>query len=233
MSEQFLVPESVVMALWLNSARLGAVSVTDAANALETISGEVTVHIYESSKDYEIKAWLDVVNLVIQQPQPAAVAIPVDGDPAGIPVGVLVSIERSVGTVAISPNALLIKNLNHTWEVVKATHTVIHYDLNQTRRTLIEQIEAASRQLSASDLVGDESEIRATLDAFRLMHIPAHLSKRSTDAIELAARIKIVAIGAMAHAQALHSPSVDRLRITNLEKLVSASRQVLQSVITN
>lgn len=226
-------PESVVIALWLNSARKGLVSVTDAANAIETISGEMAIELKPMNQDRETKSWLSVVELTMGQSQPAAVAIPVDGDPAGVPAAVLAHMDRSAGAIAINAETILIRNKQNLWELVESVNTVIHYDINQTRRQLLEEIESSSKQLAGSELVGNEDDIVAALDAFRVLHVPAQLSKRNADAIELAARIKIVALGAITSTQAMHSPSLDQKRIQSLEKLASASRLVLQSVITN
>jgi len=104
--------------------------------------------------------------------------------------------------------------------------------LNQTRRSLMEQISDSAKQLVTSDLVGDETEILAALESFRTLHIPPHISKRSTEALELAARITIIAQGAIANTSALHSPSIDRRRIQTLETLIAVARTVLQSVVT-
>jgi hypothetical protein len=58
------------------------------------------------------------------------------------------------------------------------------------------------------------------------------LSNRSTESLETAAKILIVARGAVSTSVALHSPSLDRVRLHHLEQLVAKSRIVLQSVIT-
>ena len=96
----------------------------------------------------------------------------------------------------------------------------------------MEQISESTNQLAASDLVGDEIEILAALESLRTLHIPPHISKRSTEALELAARIIIIAQGAIANTSALHSPSTDRQRLQILENLVTVARTVLQSVVT-
>jgi hypothetical protein len=54
-----------VLGLWLNAARTGAVSATDTANALETISGQINL------KD---STWVELVDVVKQASEPVAVA---------------------------------------------------------------------------------------------------------------------------------------------------------------
>jgi hypothetical protein len=108
----------------------------------------------------------------------------------------------------------------------------LHHDLNQSRRILNEQVSISAGQLAASDLVGDDSQILEMLDEFRSLHLPPHLSTRSAEALESAARILIVARGAIESTAALHSPSADKLRLHYLEELIVKSRAVLQSVVT-
>jgi hypothetical protein len=213
-----------VLGLWLNAARTGAVSPTDTANALETISGQVNI------KD---SSWAQLIKVVRQVSEPVAVALPVDGDPAGITVGALRRIVRESGVVAIDTDLLLGQSPDSGWILIAEPNNVLHYDLSQTRRSLTDQIALAANQLSASELVGDETEVMDALNSFRALHLPPHLSKRSTDALEIAARVMIIARGAIASTNALHSPSIDRRRVEELQLLITHSRAVLQSVVTN
>jgi len=232
MSYEYEFPPAVVLALWLNAARTGAVSPTDAANALETITGQLNIQIEIQSSDFKDLTWLELIRVTEQTSQPISVALPVDGDPAGIPVGALRCIERESGVVAINAELLLCQNSNSTWILMPEPNNAMHYDLTQTRRSLADQISIAAIRLSASELVGDETEITNALDSFRALHLPPHLSKRSTDALELAARVMIIARGAIESTNALHSPSIDRQRVQELEQLILKSRIVLQSVVS-
>jgi len=232
MLDELAFPPAVVLGLWLNAAQTGSVSVTDAANAIETITSQIDFSLSNASHDAMDSTWLALVNLVAAAKIPVAVGLPVDGDPAGVPRSVLTILDRHFGVVAINPNLLLFKGLEAGWVLSASENNVMHYDLSQTRRSLTDQIAISSARLAASDLVGDETEIRLALDEFRSLHLPPHLSKRSTDALESAAKILIVARGAKLSSEAMHSPSVDRLRIQTLEELIEKSRGVLQSVVT-
>ena len=223
MSHTYEFPPAVVLGLWLNAVRTGAVSATDTANALETISGQINL------KD---STWVELVDVVKQASEPVAVALPVEGDPAGVTVGVLKQIVRASGVVAIDTNLLLCQSPESGWTLMSEPNNVMHYDLSQTRRSLTDQIAIAANRLSASELVGDETEVINALDSFRALHLPPHLSKRSTDALELAARVMIIARGAIENTNALHSPSIDRRRLEELQLLITHSRAVLQSVVT-
>ena len=225
-------PPAVVIGLWLNAAHSGSVSQTDAANAIETITDQVDLIADGESQSAGISSLLELVREVCSASTPVAVGLPVDGDPAGIPSNVLVKIARATGVVAINRDLLLFQTPEGRWALASVSNTVLHYDLSQTRRNLMSQITTSAELLAASDLVGDETQIVGTLDAFQTQHLPPHLSDRSVGALELAAKIAIVASGAITSTMALHSPSLDRSRLENLELLICESRRVLQSVIT-
>ena len=230
MSPEHAFPPAVVLGLWLNAAQIGSVSQTDAANALEAITEQVDVQIVNNSVGLE-SSWLDLVRTAASAAEPVAVGLPVPGDPAGVPVGVLATISVDSGVVAINRTQVLCQDSNAEWILMNETNNVLHYDLSQTRRSLMEQISESANQLAASDLVGDETEILAALESFRTLHLPPSLTKRSVDALELASRVIIIASGAIKSATAVHSPSIDQQRLKVLQSLIKESRSVLQSVV--
>jgi hypothetical protein len=226
------LPPAVLIALWLNAAKVGSVSITDATNAIETITNQIDIATnLEDSLD-ETSSWLDLVKQAASKAEPVAVGLPVNGDPAGVAIDVLSKIDRSVGVVALDRDYLLCQSVNRHWVLIAESNNVLHHDLSQSKRRLAETISTSVDQLSASELVGDDAEIVSALEAFRTLHLPPHLSRRSIDALELAARIWIVAQGAISNSIAMHSPSLDSKRVQLLEELVRESRTVLQSVIT-
>jgi len=230
MSPEHAFPPAVLLGLWLNAAQIGSVSQTDAANALEAITEQVDVQIVNNSVGLE-SSWLDLVRTAASAAEPVAVGLPVPGDPAGVPVGVLATISVDSGVVAINRTQVLCQDSNAEWVLMNETNNVLHYDLSQTRRSLMEQISESANQLAASDLVGDETEILAALESFRTLHLPPSLTKRSVDALELASRVIIIASGAIKSATAVHSPSIDQQRLKVLQSLIKESRSVLQSVV--
>ena len=230
MSPEHAFPPAVLLGLWLNAAQIGSVSQTDAANALEAITEQVDVQIVNNSVGLE-SSWLDLVRTAASAAEPVAVGLPVPGDPAGVPVGVLATISVDSGVVAINRTQVLCQDSNAEWILMNETNNVLHYNLNQTRRSLMEQISESANLLAASDLVGDETEILAALESFRTLHLPPSLTKRSVDALELASRVIIIASGAIKSATAVHSPSIDQQRLKVLQSLIKESRSVLQSVV--
>jgi len=233
MSRTHEFPPAVLLGLWLNAARSGAVSTTDAANALESVTHQIDIATRGDESNRQISSWIGLVELVKSENEPVAVALPVNGDPAGIPAPVLMRIMRESGVVAINSDLLLLQQSDEIWVLQSEHHKVIHYDLSQTRRNLTEHLGLATGQLSASELIGDETEIRDALDSFRTLHLPPSLTKRSSDALELAARVIIVASGALTSATAIHSPSIDRQKVQVLQSLITESRAVLQSVVSS
>jgi hypothetical protein len=232
MSNEHAFPPAVVLGLWLNAARSGSVSPTDAANALESLTHQIDLTTDAVDSSTNITTWLGLVELVKSANQPVAIALPIDGDPAGIPSSVLALLLRESGVVAIDSDLLLLQQSDEFWRLQTAHHKVIHYDLSQTRRNLTDHLALATKQLSASDLIGDESEILEALESFRSLHLPPSLTKRSVDTLELASRVMIIASGAIKSTTALHSPSIDRQRVQVLQSLITESRAVLQSVGT-
>ena len=232
MSDVLAFPAAVVIGLWLNAAQAGSALPIDCANAVETVADQVEIEDAIDSADSGISSWLELVSNVVSASSPVAIALPVDGDPAGVPVAVLSRIDRDAGVVSINSSLLLGKSSEGKWELFSTENKVIHHDLTQTRRSLSEHLACAAQQLAASDLVGNEAEVVKNLNEFKSFHLPPHLSKRSTDALELAARILIISRSAIVNTNALHSPSIDRMRIDTFEQLILQSRAVLQSVVT-
>jgi len=231
MADAFTFPTSVVIGLWLNAAQAGAVTPTDCANAIETVTDQVDINFVDHAAEFGSTSWLGVVNQAVLASSPVVAGLPVNGDPAGLPADVLARITWESGVVAIDPNLLLCHSSDGVWALFKSKHNVMPYDLTQTRRSLEEHLASAAKQLAASDLVGDEAQIVRNLNEFKSLHLPPHLSKRSTDALELAARILIISRGAIVNTNALHSPSLDRVRVQTFEQLILQSRTVLQSVV--
>ena len=233
MSEQFQFPPAVALGAWFNAALTGAVTVTDAANALETITDQIQPQVRNLHKDSATTTWLELVIQIAGSQSPVAIGLPIEGDPAGVPNSLLKEIHRDAGVLAFSRECLLVQKVDGTWELVNETNTVPHHNLSQTNRALLEQVAVSTKLLAASDLLGDATEVITALDQFRSLHMPPSLSKRSADALELAAKIKIIARGALLNTNAVHSPSVDRKRIEVLEELIAGCRNVLQSVVVD
>ena len=233
MSEPFQFPPAVVLGAWFNAALTGAVTATDAANAIETITDQIQLQAQNPHKDPATTTWLELVRKIASSQTPVAVGLPIEGDPAGVPNSLLKEIHREAGVIAFSREKLLVQNADGSWELVDEMNTVLHHNLSQTNRALLEQVAVSTKLLSASDLIGDEKEVITALDQFRSLHLPPSLSKRSADALELAAKIKIIARGALLNTNAVHSPSMDRKRIEVLEELIAGCRNVLQSVVVD
>ena len=223
-------PIAVLIALWLNAARSGSVSATDAANACETLIDQLGYELAIEPIAPATYPMLDLVSLAMTGNVPVTVALPVFGDPAGVPAQVLSQVETDCGLVAITKNILLARSTSGSWRVFETAHSVAFQDLNHARTQFYETLSQATQFLAAADLVGDSAAIEEELRNFKLLHLPPSLPSRDVEALENAVRIKIVANMAMQSTMAVASPSNDRKRIEILKTLDRQARELLQAI---
>lgn len=225
-------PTAVILALWLNAARSGLVSATDAANACETLVDQLGYELASEPIQPKMYPMLDLVAKAIAGSVPVTVALPVFGDPAGVPAHVLSQVDVQCGLVAIDETLLLACSTSGNWLVFETSHNVAFHDLNHARRQLNESILLATEFLASAALIGDSAEVEEELRNFRLLHLPPSLASRNQQALELAAKIRIVANNAMQSSMAIASPSTDRRRMEVLQILDRQARELLQAVST-
>ena len=223
-------PIAVLIALWLNAARSGSVSATDAANACETLIDQLGYELAIEPIAPATYPMHDLVSLAMTSNVPVTVALPVFGDPAGVPAQVLSQVETDCGLVAITKNILLARSTSGSWRVFETAHSIVFQDLNHARTQFYETLSHATQFLAAADLVGDSAAIEEELRNFKLLHLPPNLPSRNVEALENAARIRIVANMAMQSTMAVASPSNDRKRIEILKTLDRQARELLQAV---
>lgn len=222
-------PIAIILALWLNAARNGLVSPTDAANACETVTDQMGYELASEPIHPKIYPMLNLVSMALASAAPVTVGLPVFGDPAGVPAHVLSQVDPDCGLVAITENLLLARNVSGNWLVFETLHNIAFQDLNHARTQLNEAISIATQFLASAQLVGDSTELTQELRNFRLLHLPPSLHSRNLAALELAARIRIVANNAMQSSMAVASPSNDRKRIEMLKTLDRQARELLQA----
>ncbi|MEJ6494040.1 MAG: hypothetical protein QNM01_05480 [Actinomycetes bacterium] len=223
-------PIAVIMALWLNAARSELVSATDAANACETLADQMGYELASEPIHPTMYPILDLVSAAMKSAVPVTVALPVFGDPAGVPANVLAQIDPGSGVVAINANLLLAQTPTGDWLIFETPHNIAFQDLNHARRQLNESISLATEFLASAQLIGDSTEVEEELRNFRLLHLPPSLASRNVAALELAARIRIVANNAVQTSMAIASPSTDRKRIEMLQTLDRQARELLQAI---
>ena len=230
MQDMPTTPIAVLLALWLNAARSGSVSATDAANACETLIDQLGYELAIEPIAPATYPMHDLVSLAMTSNVPVTVALPVFGDPAGVPAQVLSQVETDCGLVAITKNILLARSTSGSWRVFETAHSIVFQDLNHARTQFYETLSHATQFLAAADLVGDSAAIEEELRNFKLLHLPPNLPSRNVEALENAARIRIVANMAMQSTMAVASPSNDRKRIEILKTLDRQARELLQAV---
>lgn len=230
MQDMPTTPIAVLLALWLNAARSGSVSTTDAANACETLIDQMGYELAIEPIAPATYPMLDLVLLAKSSNVPVTVALPVFGDPAGVPAHVLSQIEMDCGLVAITKNILLARSTLGSWQVFETIHSIAFQDLNHARTQFYATLSQATQFLAATDLVGDSAAIEEELRNFKLLHLPPSLLSRNAEALENAARIRIVANMAMQSTMSVASPSSDRKRIEILKTLDRQARELLQAI---
>ena len=230
MQDMPTTPIAVLIALWLNAARSGSVSASDAANACETLIDQLGYELAIEPIAPATYPMHDLVSLAMTSNYPVTVALPVFGDPAGVPAQVLSQVETECGLVAITKNILLARSTSGSWRVFETAHSIAFQDLNHARTQFYETLSQATQFLAAADLVGDSAAIEEELRNFKLHHLPPSLLSRNVEALENAARIRIVANMAMQSTMAVSSPSNDRKRIEILKTLDRQARELLQAV---
>jgi len=230
MQDMPTTPIAVLIALWLNAARSGSVSATDAANACETLIDQLGYELAIEPIAPATYPMHDLVSLAMTSNVPVTVSLPVFGDPAGVPAHVLSQVETDYGLVAITKNILLARSTSGRWQVFETLHSIAFQDLNHARTQFYATLSQATQFLAAADLVGDSAAIEEELRNFKLLHLPPSLLSRNVEALENAARIRIVANMAMQSTMAVASPSNDRKRIEILKTLDRQARELLQAV---
>jgi len=226
-------PTAVILALWLNAARSALVSAIDAANACETVADQLGYELASEPIHPKMYPMLDLVSRAMVSTAPVTVALPVFGDPAGVPANVLAQVDPGSGVVAIDETLLLARSTTGNWLVFESSHNVAFHDLSHARRQLNETISTATEFLASASLIGDSAEVEEELRNFRLLHLPPSLASRTQAALELAARIRIVANNAMQSSMAVASPSNDRRRLEVLQTLDRQARELLQAASTS
>ena len=228
MSEVSSAPVAINIALWINAARKGTVTQTDAINACETLVAETgaAVHL-EPETEFNLDC-KSVLRLGMASDVPVAVGLPVAGDPSGVPISSLPKFEMQSGVVALDQRSLLINTLESGWIVVSCDHTVTHQDFNFAKEDFTKSLASATEYLASTDLVADDVATVKALSEFKLTHLPP-ISDKHLVAMELAAKVNIVAQHAITDSIVFASPSQDTVRIHVLQQLQRSCHRVLQA----
>lgn len=228
MSEVSSAPVAINIALWINAARKGTVTQTDAINACETLVAETgaAVHL-EPETEFNLDC-KSVLRLGMAADVPVAVGLPVAGDPSGVPISSLPQFEMQSGVVALDQRSLLMNTIESGWIVVSCDHTVAHQDFNFAKEDFTKSLASATEYLASTDLVADDAATVKALSEFKLTHLPP-ISDKHLVAMELAAKVNIVAQHAITDSIVFASPSQDTVRIHVLQQLQRSCHRVLQA----
>lgn len=210
------VPECVVVSAWLGQWRLGAISASDAANAIEAVTGELHV---------DSMPWLDVIRGLDPTQGPFAPAVPEPGDPCGLP-------DPSVlGAVAVAPTVLLVQD-GTGWHRVSVRHNVGITSLAHAQSQFLTAVEQARGTLERLDTVGGRERVDAALAAMSHPALPPALPPRSRAALDTACRMSVVVDCAISDSAVPSSRSQDLARSDALRDLRRAARDLMLASVT-
>lgn len=157
------------LSAWLNAARRHEVSATDAANACESVTGEL------DGIDWHAVAlggtW-------------ARAALPGPGDPWGVPV------IGALEAVALGDGALLVRT--DRWHWVVGPHTVPVIGQGWARRNLMDTLAQATPVIEALATVGDRAQAESAMAQYDGPWPPTLTAKARGD-LELARRVLVTA----------------------------------------
>jgi hypothetical protein len=221
-----IVP-SICITAWFNAARKDGVTKTDAANACETLANCLTV-----STDSGESSWPTLIEQACNSAVPLTVVLPVPGDPCGASPTAIRSLASEFGVIALSDGVILGSDSAGSLQLLQQAHAIPQPDMNLLRGELQRVVQVAADQLSVADLVGDREAIDDQLTKFSLEHLPPTISHIAVDELQTAAKLILVAQHAVDNSLALHSPSVDDLRIKLLNEVRRAAEKVMCGLVS-
>lgn len=216
---------AVAISLWINAAKAGSVTRHDAANACETITGQMELSVMESSQ-----SWLNFIEMNCEINEPVVAVLPVEGDLRGVPSQLFTKAHPNFGLVAITRNLLLLSLDGSQVTVVQVDHRIAFPDTHSARLQMAEAVSEAEEVLQSFDLVGSRLEIDKKIDESVLRHIPPIGRQRDNNDLHSAFRMRLVIDYARNQSIAISSPSNDLHRINILNQLDKHVRDLIIAI---
>ena len=216
------------LTVWLNAWRSGHISAFDAANACESITTSLDVTI-----DNIRHPWIDLLALHGPSATPFRVALPVPGDPDGLPGDVLATFDTAKGIAVMDSRLVIGITSDETWHAMNTAVAPVHYDFQHARMALLQALGEAQESLSHLDLVGSRITADEVLKDLSFGHLPPTTPTRTTDALEQALRIATLARIARDDSAAVASRSQDHERARVLLDLERKAQQLLQAAASS
>lgn len=217
-------PAAIELAIWLNQYRVGAISVTDAINAAETIS-----NVTDVQNAGEPVSWAKLIRNMPFSATPYYAILPTPGNTFGLDAQVHKSFDLSAGICVISQNVILgqVDGQSPTWRITHIHSPLIVPDPRIARAQLNALIETAAAELSNIDAMGDRNEVEQSLHQLKPIHLPPALPNRAKVDLELAQRIWLIAQFGITDSQVHASPSKDDVRVATLQQLRTAALELM------
>jgi hypothetical protein len=210
-------PAAVEVAIWLNQFQSGSITLSDAVNALETIT-EVTSVTIEDQRS----SWPEFIDRYLNFGQPVFAVLPLPGYPAGIPYELLRVSESSAGFISLANRRVLhlvAAAKSSFWQVSEIQLPLANPDLRFARNNLLAEIGLSADLLANFELQGERQDLDLLLNQLRPIYLPAGVSKKLREDLELAEKIWLICEFAALRAEAVASPSKERLKVGTLLEL--------------
>ena len=218
---------SIGITIWLNAARAGTVTATDAANACETLTNSIEIRTESTNSN-----WPNLVAQAKSRTNPLIVVLPIPGDPCGVSLATTRTLDVESGVVAIGDTFLLGEDNEGSIRLVAQMHAVAQPDLNMLRSHLQHCVQIASEKLHAEGLAGERDQIDVELAQFEIEHLPPTMPSRTLKELHSVAKLAVVASHAIENSNALHSPSIDTLRIKLLTDVRRAAQKTMCGLVS-
>jgi hypothetical protein len=218
---------SIGITIWLNAARAGTVTATDAANACETLTNSIEIRTESTNSN-----WPNLVAQAKSRTNPLIVVLPIPGDPCGVSLATTRTLDVESGVVAIGDTFLLGEDNEGSIRLVAQMHAVAQPDLNMLRSHLQHCVQIASEKLHGEGLAGERDQIDMELAQFEIEHLPPTMPSRTLKELHSVAKLADVASHAIENSNALHSPSIDTLRIKLLTDVRRAAQKTMCGLVS-
>jgi hypothetical protein len=207
------LPRSIVICAWLNAWRLGQVSDSDAANALETLTAQLVAGQ---------ATWVTVLSQIPRSHEPFCPAVASPGDPNGLPDD---SVDQAI---ALTRDLLLVHG--NEWALRSGEHGVIPEGAAHAGRHLAQMVTDSTQLLESLATVGSRETLESTLLQMGRDTFPPAMAPRNRDLLDRAARLWLIARAAQFSTPS--SRSQEHVALSSLRDLERAARQALCAAVT-
>ena len=219
------LPQSIALCAWLNSWRAGLVTTSDCANAAESITGFHTI-----SHEAVNISWRTFLDTVSQDRSLALPALPLPGQPHGVPTTLLQQAAHPEGFVGFGTRGVIEFLPSSAARFHDIDHAIPVLDRQHARQTFLMQLSESTEQLNSMSVMGNRDSADNATATAAFLHLPPSPSGRDIETAHLAFKIARVCAFAINHSQVVNSRSRDIARISVLRELERSANDLLRAV---